>query len=523
MNRRRTGARAGVGEAVALTGGFSLYELVTMIAVIGVVATVLVRLTNGIPANVKKTKLEADVATLNQLIGLYVADGGRLDGATSPQAVLDRLKTTRVASDLQRHTGPVTGRLVDNRLRARMGSGSLTVGQEGRAVWNAVTKRFEIVGGGASGVEEFYLDDSFAGVDYGSESRTPAVVKYNSSKGWIWGTATESSPANQTPTYIESTGTDSHFDPNESSGLSGPGSGGGSSGGSGGGGGGGASPPEALPTPIIEPDGGSFAGPAFPTTATIDANDPPAGRSELRFRINGGAWQAYTSGGISIASGDTIEAQNRSLDTLFYTDSGISSQSYYRLIADFSGDSAGSWTNVAGGSGLIYSIASTDTTTTLTHGNTRMDLGGGQFLDAGVANVLSFTESSFASAPLNEWFKLGDVTILNGNTFYNSEASAARLELDFTLNEPAATGTASLDLGFISTENTDNRMASADIVELKNPVTDFSFTLDGVTYTLEVSWVSLDPSSGVVQGNQLLVFEGASASAELRGRFVANH
>ena len=44
--------------------------------------------------------------------------------------------------------------------------------------------------------------------------------------------------------------------------------------------------------------------------------------------------------------------------------------------------------------------------------------------------------------------------------------------------------------------------------------------IGGVTYRLELSWVSLNPGTGVVQGNQFLIYEGATAQAELRARFV---
>ena len=75
----------------------------------------------------------------------------------------------------------------------------------------------------------------------------------------------------------------------------------------------------------------------------------------------------------------------------------------------------------------------------------------------------------------------------------------------------------------VSTENTSDRTASADIVELRNPSTDFTVVIDGVTYRLELGWATLDPGAGVSQGNQFLIYEGSAARAELRARFVSNH
>jgi hypothetical protein len=79
-----------------------------------------------------------------------------------------------------------------------------------------------------------------------------------------------------------------------------------------------------------------------------------------------------------------------------------------------------------------------------------------------------------------------------------------------------------INLGLISTENTSDRLASADIVQLLNPSTDFTVTIDGVTYRLELSWATLDPGAGVVQGNQFLIYEGSTAQAQLRARFKSN-
>ena len=96
------------------------------------------------------------------------------------------------------------------------------------------------------------------------------------------------------------------------------------------------------------------------------------------------------------------------------------------------------------------------------------------------------------------------------------------LSVNLNLTDPAEVGIVHLDLGLISTDNSSDRLASADIVELRNPSTDFTINIDGVEYRLELSWVTLDPGAGVVQGNQFLVFEGASAAAQLRARFVSD-
>jgi prepilin-type N-terminal cleavage/methylation domain-containing protein len=51
--------------------GFSVLELVTTIAIIGVLSAVALTLTGSMPRQVKNEKLKADVETINQLIDIY--------------------------------------------------------------------------------------------------------------------------------------------------------------------------------------------------------------------------------------------------------------------------------------------------------------------------------------------------------------------------------------------------------------------------------------------------------------------
>lgn len=514
---------------------FSLVELVITIAVIGIIGSLVVDLTRNAPMGTKNVRLQSDVNHLNQMIALYLADGGSLAGATSPQAVLDRLKRTRTVTDTKQHIGSGSGRFVDIRLSARMGSGALKTGASGRAIWNASMNRFEI-SSTAAGVDEFYLNEALASTDYGTEARRAGVVKFNSSasssNGWVWGSNTQVPITTKTPSYVDPAGTDSYFDPAESSGGSGGGGSGGGGGGSGGGSGGGGSGgggsggsgslPLVLPSPSISPAGGTFANASFPSSVTLNNNGAPSGQSRLEYQINGGAWQTYSTP-ISITSADAVSARNKTLDTAAYSDSTTVTETYYQLVSDFNGGGVGSWGNVQGGSNLVQSTTNGDPTSSISHGNTKLDLGGGEYLDAGVANELTFTKNDFSAAPPNTWFQLGSLSMLNGTTYYDSEASGATLSINLNLSQPASTGVVHVDLGFISTENNGTALENADIVELKDPSTDFTVTIGGVTYRLELAWASLDPSTGVVQGNQFLIYEGQTAHAELRAQFVADH
>jgi hypothetical protein len=509
--------------------GHSLLELIITIAIIGVIVKVSVSLLMDDAGSARVAKLESDVSTLNQMVALYVADGGSVAGLTSPQAVLDKMKRIRPQAEWQKHVGAASGRLLDVRLRARMTS-QPDADNNPRVFWNKTKQRFELNKATGSAVSEFYFDESLAGADFGTETRTKSTFAFNSStKGWVWGTSVTDPAANYlNPQPFAPPASANGFDPNESAPTTSEppaddatGTGGG---GSGTGGGGTSTPPTVtkLPRPAITPAGGTFAFTSFPTSATISRNGALPEVSKLMYRVNSGAWIEYTGSAIPLTPAMNLQAVNESTRPAEYSTSNTNSQTYYRLTSGFSGTGEANWGNAIGGTNLVTNIQNGTTSSTFKHGNTKLDLGNGEYLDAGVENVLSFTPEEFDTITPNTWFKFGELMLLNGTTFYNSEATGVTLSVNLSLTQPSLNFTTHIDLGLTSTENTSDRLASADIVELKNPTTDIRVTIDGVEYRLELSWATLDPGAGVVQGSKFLIFEGATAQAELRARFTSN-
>ncbi len=498
------------------------------IAIIAAIAAIAVNvMSSNLRQNVRDTKLQADVTLLNQMVALYVGDGGSLSGVTSEQAVLDHLKRARPSSEATRQAGVSTGRFIDVRLTAKMGSGTLPTGQQYRAAWDTASQRFRLQSTSSSGVDEFYFDSSLTSAAFPQDTRQVSQKQFNNNNGWVWGSTSAASPANYvSPALVGLTPTNAGFNPSSSvpsATGSGTGSGTGTGTGSGGGTGtgtGSGSPAVPLPAPLMTPAGGTFAYSAFPSTVTISSNGAPTGQSTLMYQIDGGTWTAYSTP-VTVSSGMTVVAQNVA-GSSSVTNSPSTAQSYYQLVSEFDGSGAGSWTNPVGGANLVDTVTPGDPTTTFAHGNTRLDLGNGQYIDAGVQNTLSYTKNNFTGVQAGTPFTLGTLVMLNGTTFNNSEASSVTLHINLTLTNPPLTAAIDVPLGLISTPNSSDRLASADIVQLNNPAP-FSTTINGVSYTLQLSWVSLDPSAGVVQGNQFLVFEGASAQAQLQATLVPNH
>lgn len=219
--------------------GVSLIQTLAAIAILGVIAATTVTQVRGLREGAEHTKLESDVAAINQAISTYLANGGSMaefaslssesfvaeedqsvvammmmevevgeeaaaEESNKAQQILDKLKTQLAAAEQSSFVG-IRGSMVDKRLAARLMSSADQANGTPRAVWNSTKMRFEVATSGA-GVEEFFFDQTFATKDFGEESRTNSVLDYNADSGWIWNYSDSAGPARPAPTIIPVTG-----------------------------------------------------------------------------------------------------------------------------------------------------------------------------------------------------------------------------------------------------------------------------------------------------------------------------
>jgi type II secretory pathway pseudopilin PulG len=504
-----------------LAFGFTVLEIITVLALIGILVAVgLNQFGIGLPSRVRDLRLESDMTRLNQMVALYAADGGDLSTANTAQEVLDRMKRVRPRAEEKTNVGVSSGRLIDVRLVASMGAGALPSGQTFRVAWDPAAKRF--VKSTGSGVQEFYFDDALADTMFPLDTRAKSEFQMNGNTGWVWGNAAPNSPV----TYVSADtmnagGASNTFDPSAppSSTATGSGIGGGSPGtGPGPGPGPGpavSSPPQAPPRTTFLPPPGAFPAGDFPIQVTISDGGAPSGQSTLQVSI-GGAPPVPYGGAFNVPPGTTVTATNvvNPSAAALYSTGPSASASYYRLVSDFTGTAPGAFINPVGG----VSSTTSGPTATFSHGDPNLLINGVPTL-SGVASTITYTQQSFTTVQPNVSFTIGNMTMVNGTTFNNSEASGVTLQLNLNLTSPAITQAVNLQLAMTNTDNSADPIASADVVTITNPAA-ASFVIDGVTYTLQLEWVTLDPGAGVVQGNQFLVFENQSARAQLRGKLV---
>lgn len=276
--------------------GFTLVEAFIMIAVIAIVAAGGFKVMSSAREAAKENKLSSDTAHVNEVLQIYLANGGALPTTYSSAALLAALKTRADATSAASTMG-LTGSVLDARTTAVDQTPEEAASSQSRAVWTGSNFSFQ-QGPGPAGIKEFNLDDSLAGQAPVLASRDPGVLQVNTNKQWVWD-YTDTSPT------AASTGTTAQT-------------------GSRGAGGSASAPTAAALQPPSVPSGAypliNF-NPTYQTSIADGGN--PAGVSQIYYATSsGGSYTLYT-GAVNVTPGTTITAFARSIDPDRYSDSAI--------------------------------------------------------------------------------------------------------------------------------------------------------------------------------------------------------
>lgn len=255
-----------------------MIEVMITVAVLGIVAAIAIPSISSLNKGVQKSSLQSDVATINRSVAAYLASGGKLDGITDPQVVLDRIKSTQKAENAKMAT-TFSGSMLDKRLAVQY-IPTNKVGPDNditRAVWDKDEKKFVLTTSG-QGIEQFILDENLAEKDYGTETRDMGTFHYNKNSGWVWD-GVEKMPDERTGVDVVSTST-----PTETT------------------------PPvvvNSLNPPQIYPASGAFSTDDLPFQVRLNNPNPPG--TWMLYSVNNGPWKRYTAP-FNITEDSTVSA-----------------------------------------------------------------------------------------------------------------------------------------------------------------------------------------------------------------------
>lgn len=291
---------------------FSFVELISVIAVLGILASVGMVAVGNVTQNAHEEKLNSDTKTLNRAVMAYRASGGVLESTDTAETVLTKLRTRATAAAAKRLPG-FSGSFLDSRLALKKQSSEEAASNAARVYWDGTSQSFFVAKSGSQpGVKEFYLDDALAEIDGGTEQRESPLV-YSEKDGWIWDyaeVALPSGPSGPTPVAIvpdTPSGTPSTpvapVTPPPAP----------------------ITPGAALFPPVFSMPGGGYGINLYDLTVSLSNPNPP-GSSDIFYSLNYGAWQAY-SGPFATHPDDVISAQAVAT-TSNYSDSAKTDQIY---------------------------------------------------------------------------------------------------------------------------------------------------------------------------------------------------
>lgn len=276
--------------------GFTLIEVLTVVALVALMATGVYMGINRVREGTAETKLRADVASVNNAIRVYLASSGDLSTANSPQMVLDKLKT--IASN-GKELASMRGAMVDMRLGFEMAQ----TGDSGPfAVWDPAAKAFVIDEDATMGIKTFTLsDDNIPGTPASELRKNSLKLANHKDDKWVWQFAPGSETDAKAPVERPKENTSTVPKP-------------------------GMHEPIKLGMPVYTPAPPQSDLLSYPLTVMI--GPPATDQWTIVWKHSGESnFIAYT-GPITVNPGDTLEAYLKSLDAEAYSDGSVKSAAY---------------------------------------------------------------------------------------------------------------------------------------------------------------------------------------------------
>lgn len=277
--------------------GFTLVEVLLFVGVMAVMASTGFVVLVSTREAAKENKLSADTAHVNEVLQIYMANGGTLPATYNSTNMIKMLKARADASSAAKTMG-LTGSYLDVRTTVQEQTAEEAATTQLRAHWTG--SGYVITNGGGIGIKEFNLDDSLAAAPITTNSRDPGVLGVDTNKQWIW------DYTDKDPTAVASGATPATADrPGYAAGA--------------------ASAAASLNAPIVP--NGTFPlinfNPSYYVTITDGSN--PSNVSQLYYATSTGGGFALYSGSFAVTPGTTVSAYDKSIDPSRYSDSVVAS------------------------------------------------------------------------------------------------------------------------------------------------------------------------------------------------------